>query len=198
MSCAATRRGRSAGQGAASAMAWQGARLASYALAGAILRRLGEQASLLLAISSSPVLPWALAVLLLISVMPWKISWTDLPWVGRARQPLVQLGAKVSPAPGAAIWGALTPLLPCGMLYGAFATATLSGGAFQGAGLMLAFGLGAVPAMALAQAQTAWIGLVPAGFQPWIRKGLPVLAAVVLVWRALHAGEADCCATHGS
>lgn len=52
----------------------------------------------------------------------------------RARSPLAPFGAGM-------VWG----LLPCAMVYGALAAATLAGGAPGGALAMLAFGLGTLP-----------------------------------------------------
>lgn len=72
----------------------------------------------------------------------------------RAQTPLATFGAGM-------LWG----LLPCAMVYGALAVATLAGNAALGALAMLAFGAGTLPwllgASALAQRARRW--RVPAG-----------------------------------
>jgi sulfite exporter TauE/SafE len=99
--------------------------------------------------------------------------------------------AFIRPSPGrsqvtsAATLGLLTPLLPCGPLYFFFGIALLSGSALRGAELMLAFGLGTLPLLWIAQAQFArlqpklsplWLGRV--------RFCLALAAAAMAAWRA--------------
>jgi sulfite exporter TauE/SafE len=63
-------------------------------------------------------------------------------------------GCAEGPAlPTAAALGFATPLLPCGPLYFILAAALLAGSALRGAEFMLAFGLGTVPLLWLAQSQ---------------------------------------------
>jgi sulfite exporter TauE/SafE len=50
-----------------------------------------------------------------------------------------------------------TPLLPCGPLYFLLSLALLSGSALRGAEVLLAFGLGTVPLLWLAQANYRWL-----------------------------------------
>jgi sulfite exporter TauE/SafE len=57
----------------------------------------------------------------------------------------------------AAALGFATPLLPCGPLYFIVALALLSGSALRGVEYMLAFGLGTVPLLWLAQSQFHWV-----------------------------------------
>lgn len=172
---------------------WQGARLVAYGLVGGLLGVLGARAAGLVALTTSPVLPWALAFLLVASAFGLGDRLPAVPWVGAARQRLVPLGARFSRPRRAAAFGALTPLLPCGLLYGALATALVAGTFTRGALVTAAFGAGAVPALALAQAQSAWLRRLPRGSDVALRRVLPVLAATVLVWRAFHTAPDDCC-----
>ena len=85
---------------------------------------------------------------------------------------------------GAALLGIATPLLPCGPLYFLVALALLAGSAVRGAEMMLAFGLGTVPLLWLAQAQFHWVRrrLSPL----WLnrtRVALALVAAVTIGWR---------------
>ena len=84
----------------------------------------------------------------------------------------------------AAIMGAATPLLPCGPLYVLIAMAGFAGSVATGAELMLAFGLGTVPLLWLAQAN---LGRLRARLSPpameRVRVGLALVAAAVIMWR---------------
>jgi len=80
--------------------------------------------------------------------------------------------------------GGLTPLLPCGPLYFLIALSAMTGSALRGAEFMLAFGIGTVPLLWLAQSQFGWIRrhlspLALARFQT----GLAVVAALIISWR---------------
>jgi sulfite exporter TauE/SafE len=88
----------------------------------------------------------------------------------------------------AAFRGAATPFLPCGLLYGAFLMAAAAGGLLGGALVMLAFGAGAVPALTVAQTGLARLAAHPRAYA-LTRRAVPLGAAVVLVWRALAAGD---------
>jgi sulfite exporter TauE/SafE len=80
--------------------------------------------------------------------------------------------------------GAATPLLPCGPLYFLVALAAFAGSAVGGAELLLAFGLGTLPLLWLAQGQLGRMAsrLGPAGFDR-ARSALALLSAAVMVWR---------------
>lgn len=89
--------------------------------------------------------------------------------------------------------GALTPLLPCGLLYGLYASALAAGSAARGAQLMGLFALGAIPALVAAQLQARWLSRLTAESEWVLRRGLPLVAAGVLAWRALNAGHCANC-----
>jgi sulfite exporter TauE/SafE len=72
--------------------------------------------------------------------------------------------------PLGAVWG----FLPCGMVYGVLAAALMTGSAWRGAGLMLAFGLGTLPNLLLA-------GLALGRFREFTRNTKVRLAAGLLV-----------------
>jgi sulfite exporter TauE/SafE len=84
----------------------------------------------------------------------------------------------------AAAVGLATPLLPCGPLYLLVTLALLSGSALRGLEFMLAFGLGTVPLLWLAQSQFYWVRqkLSPL----WLdrtRAALALATALVIGWR---------------
>ncbi|MCX6932779.1 MAG: sulfite exporter TauE/SafE family protein, partial [Verrucomicrobia bacterium] len=84
----------------------------------------------------------------------------------------------------AAALGFATPLLPCGPLYFLIALATLSGSALRGVEFMLAFGLGTVPLLWLAQSQFQWVRtkLSPLRLAR-TRVALALTTAAVVGWR---------------
>jgi sulfite exporter TauE/SafE len=166
--------------------AWQAGRLGAYAGLGALLGALGHGA---LAFVHAPVaraLPWIMAAGLVVSALEVGRRLPAVPGLGRLPFLFARLGATVSALPRAALRGAATPFLPCGLLYGAFVVATGAGSALAGAAVMLAFAFGAVPALALLQVN---VRRLPQGRGAELaRRLLPLLAAAVIVWRALSAG----------
>jgi uncharacterized protein len=84
----------------------------------------------------------------------------------------------------AAALGLATPFLPCGPLYFLVALALLSGSSLRGVEFMLAFGLGTVPLLWLAQSQFHWVRqkLSPL----WLNRtriALALVTAATIGWR---------------
>jgi sulfite exporter TauE/SafE len=147
-------------------------RIGSYTLAGAAVGGLG--AGLLGALDLEAAGPWLRtligAVLLLaavrLAVPHWALRLPSGPaaplWQGLA--PLrraVPASGPWRPLALGALWG----WLPCGLSYTLLAAAWLEGSALHGGLLMLAFGLGTLPAlMALAAAGLRW-GLPQGGWR---------------------------------
>jgi sulfite exporter TauE/SafE len=76
------------------------------------------------------------------------------------------------------------PALPCGPLYFLISLALLSGSALRGVEFMLAFGLGTVPLLWLAQTQFAWVRqALPPIWLGRVRTALALTTAVVIGWR---------------
>ncbi|MDR0769792.1 MAG: sulfite exporter TauE/SafE family protein [Burkholderiales bacterium] len=99
-------------------------------------------------------------------------------------QPLTRRLLPVQHFPGALALGGLWGFIPCGMVYGALAASLAAGGALEGGALMLAFGLGTLPAL------TA-VGLAASGLSRWLRhawlKRLAGIAiALLAVWMLVH------------
>lgn len=184
LACAAVPRGAPGSARVASA-AYQGARVLSYTAVGALLGAVGGGVTLALSVSTRPYLPWVMAAALLASVLQLGKRLKPLPGISRGVSALTRAGAKFSPAARAAVIGGVTPLLPCGLLYGVFAAALSSSSALAGMALMGAFALGAVPALIAAQ-----LGLSKVSFQNrWLdftlRRAVPLLAASTLIYRSL-------------
>lgn len=133
-------------------LAYNGGRVAGYAMAGAMAGVLG---SLVLI---QDVLPLQLAlyvfanlmlVLLGLYLAGWSSLVTRLEALGRRLwlriSPLAGRFLPANTVPRALTVGLLWGGLPCGLTYSVLAIALVSGSAQNGAALMLAFGLGTVP-----------------------------------------------------
>jgi uncharacterized protein len=101
--------------------------------------------------------------------------------------------------PSAVSLGALNGLLPCGLVYGAVILAATSGSVPFGAAVMVAFGLGTVPALVLVAAGSEWLlrtrwrdSLVRAGGVLILLVGLMTMArGSELMDRLMHHHEND-------
>ena len=195
------------------AAAWQVARVAAYGAVGAALGGLGRGAVAALAAPAARALPWLMVAGLLFAGLEVGRRLPPLPGLSRIPRVLARFGERFTgPArteigvPGgarrgtvrepsrgsglivrAALRGAATPFLPCGLLYGAFIMALAGGGVAGGAMIMIAFALGALPALAFVQANVARLQRHPRA-QIVLRRAVPLLAAAVLIWRTVAAG----------
>lgn len=159
-------------------------RLTSYAILGGLAGGLGRLPLLSLNTSMLRWLPWMLVLFFVGLALRWD---RHLPrpaflsrWLLRIN-PWLRSRSKLQ---SAAALGLATPLLPCGPLYFLIGLALLSGSALRGVEFMLAFGLGTVPLLWLAQSQFHWVRnkLTPL----WLnrtRVALALTTAVVIGWR---------------
>ncbi len=159
-------------------------RLAGYTLLGALAGGVGRWPLMLLGESVLRYLPWLLVVFFVAIAFRLDQRLPRLPLLGRAYAALLVRLRGGSRVRAAAALGAATPLLPCGPLYFLISLALLSGSALRGAETLLAFGLGTVPLLWLAQTNYHWIR---AKLGPlWlarIQTALALAIAAVLVWR---------------
>jgi uncharacterized protein len=172
----------------ATPFAYHAGRIGAYAAMGAVLGLAGEGARNALT-GIAPALPWVMAGALAASAFGLG---KRLPVPGalkRLAHPLMRKSANLAPTLRSAAIGAATPLLPCAILYGLFVAAVATSSALGGAVLMAAFAVGATPALALVQAHAPLLGRHPR-VATWVRRAAPLLAAAVLVWRAVHSGAA--------
>jgi sulfite exporter TauE/SafE len=179
LACASMGTQRSAGAVAG----WQVGRLFSYVLIGAALGAVGRGVSHLFLESISRVLPWVMAAGLIATALDLTRHLRALPFTRRGASSIVRAASSQrSPLARSFLFGVATPLLPCGLLYGIFLAAMASGGSLDGALLLGAFALGALPALLTAQ-----LGLSKLTLAPWVRRVVPLAAAAVLIARALFA-----------
>ncbi len=160
------------------------ARLAGYATLGALGGALGHAPLIWLSEPALRWLPWVLVVFFIALALRWDRYLPKLAVVGRLNWKLQGWARGQSRVGAAAALGLGTPLLPCGPLYFIATLALLSGSALRGVEFMLAFGLGTVPLLWLAQTQFHW---VRQKLSPWwlnrTRVALALVTAGVIAWR---------------
>lgn len=174
-------------------VAYQSARIAGYSLVGAILGAVGGRSARVLGLTTPDWLPWLLAGLLVASALGLVERLPQIPQFAQLTRRAGRQSAGFAPTVRAAVLGGLTPLLPCGLLYGLWATSLVAGSATGGALLAGGFALGAVPALAFAQFGSEWLRRLPSGAHLVIRRVLPLVAAAVLIWRAVMIPAAPYC-----
>jgi sulfite exporter TauE/SafE len=143
-------------------------------------------------------LPWLLAAFLIagaLAPLGWARALRLPARLGGGAHSVARAVATGGPTLRAAAFGALTPLLPCGLLYGVFLAAAATGTALSGGGVMLLFALGGVPALAGAQAGAQLFNAHPRVTRA-LRTAVPLAAAAVLIWRALASGPVGPVACH--
>ncbi len=163
---------------------YHASRLAAYAVLGAAAGGLGSQPLSFVSHSALRWLPWILVFFFLGLAFRWD-RWMPRPaGLGMLTFKLRGWLRGRSRTTAACALGLATPLLPCGPLYFLLALALVSGSALRGTEFMLAFGLGTVPLLWLAQSQFQWLR---ARLSPlWLgrlRIALALSAAVVISWR---------------
>ncbi|HEY8962427.1 MAG TPA: sulfite exporter TauE/SafE family protein [Luteolibacter sp.] len=177
---------KSEGERMAAACAYHGGRLTAYTIIGTICGALGKQPLSWFFDSPAVLLPWALvaALVFVASGLDKKLPKPAflLRFTARAR-----LKTRTMPVvAGAGVTGLLTPFLPCGPLYAMFLALMASGSAARGAETALAFGLGTVPLLWLAQRQFQRLhGKLTPTVLARIQRGLALVTALVLAVR-LH------------
>src|SRR4051812_7918975 len=119
-----------------SAWGWQIGRIGAYAGVGAVLGGAGRAAVVSLAGPATRALPWIMAGGLVVSALQVGKHVRPLPALAQIPRRLARAGARFSPARRAALRGAATPFLPCGLLYGAFLMAAAAGSVVGGALIM--------------------------------------------------------------
>jgi sulfite exporter TauE/SafE len=158
-------------------------RTVSYTLAGALCGALGQGVASALQGGTARVVPWALAIVLIVLGMGWE---------KRLPQPrstaILFARTRLNRTLG---W--LTPLIPCGPLWLMLAASATTGSWSSGAIHMAAFAAGTIPLPFLLQAQASRLqhALSPRTAR-WTQQALALASAGLLVWRALLPLHASC------
>jgi sulfite exporter TauE/SafE len=160
------------------------ARLASYAVLGGLAGGLGQAPLHWLNHDVLRWLPWVLVLFFVALAFRWDRLLRRPALLGGLTLRLSQWAGRRPRLEAAAALGFATPLLPCGPLYFIVSLALLSGSALRGLEFMLAFGLGTVPLLWLAQSQFQWIRrkLSPLWLDR-LRLGFALGTALIIAWR---------------
>jgi len=177
------------------------ARLAAYAIIGALVGALGRLPLTWLGAGALRYAPWVLVVFFIAVAFRLDRFLPRLPLLGKAYLTVHTWGRARSPLEAAAALGLVTPLLPCGPLYLLFGVAMTTGSALRGVEFMLAFGLGTVPLLWLLQANFHWLrSKLPPIALARLQTGLALATALVIAWRlrgtlgpAAAASGCGCC-----
>lgn len=159
-------------------------RILAYGIVGAIAGTIGIMPLKWFQHGAGIVLPWLL-VLAFAMVGMGLDSWLPKPrFLSSGLRKIQTAALRMKSAWRASLLGLATPLLPCGPLYLMFALAMANGSAFKGAEFAMAFGLGTLPLLWLAQTQ---IHLLSGRLQPAtmrkLQRVLALTAAVVMAYR---------------
>lgn len=159
-------------------------RLTGYAALGALAGGIGQAPLTWVSQSALRWLPWVLVLFFVALALRWDRHLPKIAALGRVTWQVQAWMRGRSRLEAAAALGLATPLLPCGPLYFLVALALLSGSLLRGVEVMLAFGLGTVPLLWLAQSQFHWVRqkLSPL----WLnrtRVALALVTAATIGWR---------------
>ena len=169
-------------------------RLISYGIAGAIMGGLGMMLSQLIPIYQLQQILYAIAGVFMILLGLYLGGW----WTGLIRiekagdliwkriEPLAKQLLPVSSPRQALALGLAWGWIPCGLVYSVLIWSVSSGGVLEGAGLMLAFGLGTLPNLLA-------MGLAATALSRWSRDirvrrlagGMVILFGCYALWQLL-------------
>lgn len=174
-------------------LGYQLGRLGGYALVGGLLGALGGGAMRLIQVRLLPFAPWILVATLLLAALDLGSRLRPVPGLAQMLRRAARWTQSLPGTARASALGALTPLLPCGLLYGAFAASLAAGSFGAGALALSAFGAGAIPALVVSQLPAGGLLRAEAPGARWARRAIPALAAVVIAARALLVDPARVC-----
>lgn len=165
-------------------VAYHGGRVLSYTLVGALAGALGTLPLRWFQHGGGALLPWLLVAAFLAAGLGLHFGAPKTGWVAGPLARVRALAGRLSATRRAALLGFATPLLPCGPLYVMFGLAMVNGSALRGAEFALAFGLGTIPLLWLAQTRLQVLGarMKPETFRA-VQRGLALTAAVIMAWR---------------
>ncbi|MGE0143981.1 MAG: sulfite exporter TauE/SafE family protein [Planctomycetota bacterium] len=168
------------------AVGYHAARIVSYAGLGTLMGALGAAVGADRLGGGGAWLAIALAVFLLGFALGLDKHILRVPLLGDVGRRLTSRVGTLNGTTRALALGALTPLLPCGVLYAACLAALGSGGPAQGAIALAGLAIGAAPLMLLAQWRLGTLQrrLGPARMARVARAAM-LIAALMLGWRGV-------------
>jgi len=180
--------------GARGALSYHSGRLVSYGLVGALLGSVGAAFGSNELGTPTAYVAFVLATGLIVLALLGERGALKIPGLGSLTQRAMAKTRGWSATTRAGALGVFTPLLPCGLLWAAFAGASVAGSTVDGGAVMLGFALGSLPLLLIAQTQA---GRLAARFGPrtlqWVQRGAMLLAAGMLIWRGVVSLSGDSC-----
>lgn len=159
-------------------------RIFGYTLLGLLVGALGQGP--LNAFNGAPLRfgPWLFAVFFILVAFRLDKRLPRFTWLTRFQFRLQQKLRGRSRLAAAAGIGLATPLLPCAPLYFILTISAFSGSAARGAEFMLAFALGTLPLLWLAQTHYGWLRtrLTPRTLAR-TQTAFALIAAALVIWR---------------
>mgnify|MGYP003673030112 CR=1 FL=1 len=164
--------------------AYHSARLLAYALLGLTAGFVGAMPMEWIGGSGWRVLPWLLVAAFAFFALGLDRFLPKPVFLSRPLRRFQERAFRQSGLMRAGLLGLATPLLPCGPLYLMLLLAMANGSAAKGAEFALAFGLGTLPLLWLAQTQLHRLSarLKPVTLKR-VQRGLAFAAAAVMAWR---------------
>ena len=174
------------------ALVYNVGRILGYAVLGFVVAGVSQTLANLIPVLTGPVRLLS-GILILLVGLQLAFDWKPLAWLERGGsvvwQRIAPSARGLLPADTAAkalalgfIWG----WLPCGLVYSALLIAATSGEALNGAQVMVAFGLGTLPAMLLTGLGAAQLQAFMA--RTWARRGaglVVMVMGIVTLWMPL-------------
>lgn len=178
-----------------SSFSYHAGRTAAYGTLGVVLGGLGAVVGSTELAAPASIVAFVMAAGLILLVLVGERGAMRIPGLERMVPRLTARTRHLSPTARAGILGVVTPLLPCGLLWSAFAGASVAGSAADGAAVMTGFALGSLPLLFLAQTQA---GSFARRFGPRavqiLQRSAMLLAAGALVWRGYaNLQGSSCC-----
>jgi len=180
------------------ALSYHVGRLGGYSLAGAICGFLG--ATLQAALDLARIGSWlriASGVLLLLIALRMLSPWNPLQWLEtlgakfwRRLMPLTQRTSSLNARTQAVALGFLWGWLPCGLVYSMLLFAALGGNPLHGSAILLAFGLGTLPAMLTSTVLASQVQQLLRNRWPRFASGILLLMlGAWMIWISLPVAE---------
>ncbi|MFK7742072.1 MAG: sulfite exporter TauE/SafE family protein [Planctomycetota bacterium] len=180
--------------GARGAWAYHIGRALSYTLLGFALATAGRMLGTSAMATPTAYVAFVLAAGLIVLALVGERGALSVPGVGNLLQRAMAKTRDWSAATRAGVLGVCTPLLPCGLLWAAFAGAAVAGTPMAGGAVMGGFALGSLPLLLLAQTQARRL-LHRFGPQTLrrLQQATMLLAAGMLIWRGVLALQGESC-----
>jgi hypothetical protein len=176
------------------ATGYHAARIVSYCVAGALAGSLGAAVGVRDLAAHGAWFAFVLAAMLCAIAFGGERRLGAIPGVGRIVAAVVRRVRDLPVLGRGLVLGAVTPLLPCGLLYAALSAALLAGSLPAGTVSMLGFALGSLPVLLLGQLQVGWLrSRLGAGGLRRVTTVAMLAAAAALAWRGVAELRGGCC-----